>query len=201
MQRPDHQPEEIAIRDAITAAQPGAAEAFCRRHLEGLYEFIYYRVGRRQEQAEDLVQDTFLLAIERMDSFDGRSSLHTWLCGIAKNLLRSERRKRRPMAMADLLDQAEPEIDRILAEIESEPLPEALVEAEETRVLVGAALSSLPPDYRDALIARYVNGQSVPEFARASGRHIKAAESTLHRAKRSFGKVFSMLADRRGEGA
>lgn len=201
MQRPDQMPEEIAIRDAITAAEPGAAESFCRRHLEGVYEFIYYRVGRRQQQAEDLVQDTFLLAIERMASFDGHASLHTWLCGIAKNLLRSERRKRRPMPMADLLEESDPEIDRILAEIEREPLPEILVEAKETRALVGAALSSLPPDYREALIARYVKGQSMPDYARESGRNIKAVESTLHRAKRSFGKVFTLLADRRGEEA
>ena len=199
MQRPTTHAADLAVRDAISSAEPGAAEAFCRRHLESLYEFIYYRVGRQQDQAEDLVQDTFLLAIERMPSFDGRASLHTWLCGIAKNLLRSERRRRRPTPMADLLAESDPEIDRILAEIEREPLPEVLVEAEETRVLVGAALSSLPPEYREALIARYVNDQSVPDYARASGRHIKAAESTLHRAKQSFGKIFSRLAERRGE--
>ena len=193
--------DDLAQRDAILAGHQGAAEAFCRRHIDALFEFVHYRVGGRRDQAEDVVQDTFLVAIDRMSSFDGRSSLHTWLCGIAKNHLRSERRKRKSMPLSDLLESADPEIDRILAEIEREPLPEALVEAAETRELVGAALSSLPPDYREALVSRYVDGQSVPDFARANGRHIKAAESTLHRAKLSFGKIFALLAERRGGGS
>ena len=189
---------DLSQRDAIVAGRRGSAEAFCRRHLDALYEFVHYRVGGRREQAEDLVQDTFLTAIERMDSYDGRASLHTWLCGIAKNKLRAQRRRLRAVPMADLLEEADPEIDRILAEIERTPLPEAVVEAQETRDLVGAALSSLPPDYREALVARYVEDLSVPEFARQQGRHVKAAESTLYRAKQSFSRVFTLLAERRG---
>lgn len=193
--------DDLAIRDAIVAGEPGAAEAFCRRHLEALYEFVHYRVRGQRDQAEDVVQETFLVAIDRMASFDGKARLHTWLCGIAKNHLRAERRKRKAVPISDLLDEADSEIDRILADVEREPLPEAAIEAQETRDLVGAALSSLPLDYREALISRYVDGQSVPDFARSKGRNVKAAESTLHRAKSSFGKVLSMLASKRGEEA
>jgi RNA polymerase sigma-70 factor (ECF subfamily) len=148
--------------------------------------------------AEDLVQDTFLTALERLNAFDGRSNLHTWLCGIAKNKIRAHRRRLRPARIEDLLEEADPEIEAILLSIEREPLPEGVLEREETRELVGATLSSLPPDYREALVQKYVEELSTAEIAARSGRGEKAAESTLHRARLAFGRVFTLLAKKRG---
>lgn len=189
---------ELALRDAILAGNREAAEGFFRRHLGALYEFVHYRVGGNRPTAEDLVQDTFLTALERLSAFDGRSSLHTWLCGIAKNKIRTWRRQRRPLAMEDVLAEADPEIEAILMAIDSEPLPDEVLAREETRELVGATLSSLPPDYREALVQKYVEDLSTPEMAARSGKHVKAAESTLHRARLAFGRVFTLLVKKRG---
>ena len=130
--------------------------------------------------------------------FDGRSTLHTWLCGIAKNKIRSERRKRRPTPLADVLDEADADIHAILAQVSEEPLPEWVLERQETADLVGATLSSLPPDYRRALVEKYVEGITVAEMARRSGKGEKAQESTLHRARLAFARVFELLSKRRG---
>ena len=62
--------------------------------------------------------------------------------------------------------------------------------------MVGATLSSLPESYRRALTDRYIHDLSVPESARAQGKGVKAAESTLHRAKRAFAEVFGLVAVR-----
>ncbi len=189
---------DLNVRDRILAGDRDAAEALFTRHLDSLFEFVFYRVGRDRALAEDLVQDTLLVAVDKLTSFDGRSSLHTWLCGIAKNKIRARRRKRTAIPLEDLLADADAEIDAILAQIEREPLPEAVLEARETAELVGATLSSLPPDYRRALIAKYVDGRTVPEMARAAGQQVKAAESRLHRARTAFTRVFTLLAKRRG---
>lgn len=189
---------ELALRDAILSGDREAAEGFFRRHLGALYEFVHHRVGGNRPTAEDLVQDTFLTALERLSAFDGRSSLHTWLCGIAKNKIRTWRRQRRPMAMEDVLAEADPEIEAILMAIDSEPLPHEVLAREETKELVGATLSSLPPDYREALVQKYVEDLSTPEMAARSGKHVKAAESTLHRARLAFGRVFTLLVKKRG---
>ena len=189
---------DVRVRDRILGGDEGAADELFRRHLDTLYEFVFYRVGRDRTAAEDVVQDTLLVAFEKLADFDGRSSLHTWLCGIAKNKIRARRRKRSPVGMDDLLAQADPEIESLLARIETEPLPDAALEAQETRELVGATLSSLPPDYRRALIEKYVEGRSAPEMARAEGRGVKAVESTLHRARCAFARVFELLLKRRG---
>ncbi len=195
--RPDASPDFLLSR-RILAGDEQAAEAFFREHLDALYEFVHYRVGADRERAEDVVQDTLLVALERLSAFDGRSSLHTWLCGIAKNKIRSARRARRTLSMEDLLAQADPEIDAILAEVEREPLPDWVLERQETQDLVGATLSSLSPEHRRALVDKYVEGRSAAETAAREGKSTKAVESTLHRARLAFARVFELLARRRG---
>ena len=170
--------EELTIRNRILEGDEAAAEAFFRHHLDALYEFVHYRVGGDRALAEDLVQDTMLVALERLKAFDGRSTLHTWLCGIAKNKIRSTRRKRRPVLVEDLLEETDSEIDAILASIDREPLPEWVLEQQETQELVGATLASLPPDYREVLIHKYIEELSVGEIAARRGKGTKAAEST-----------------------
>lgn len=190
--------DDLAIRDRILQGDRSIAEELFKRSADALYEFVYYRIGRDRAAAEDIVQDTLLVAYDKLADFDGRSSLYTWLCGIAKNKVRSGRRKLRPVRMDDLLEDADPEIDAILSAVESEPLPDAVIEARETRELVGATLSSLPPEYREALLDKYVEGRAVPEMAQAGGYGVKAMESRLHRARKAFSRVFQLLAKRRG---
>jgi RNA polymerase sigma-70 factor (ECF subfamily) len=189
---------DLSLRDAILAGDRLAAEGFFRRHLGALYEFVHYRVGGNRALAEDLVQDTFLTALERLQAFDGRSNLHGWLCGIARNKIRAHRRRARPALMEDVLAEADPEIEAILLAVDTEPLPEHVLEREETRELVGATLSSLPPDYRESLVQKYVEELSTAEIAARAGKQEKAAESTLHRARLAFARVFTLLARKRG---
>ena len=84
--------DDLRLRELILDGDGDAAETFFRRHLDALYEFVHYRVGGNRVVAEDVVQDTMLVALERLAAFDGGSSLHTWLCGIAKNKIRAQRR-------------------------------------------------------------------------------------------------------------
>lgn len=189
---------DLALRDRILDGDRQAAEAFFRDHFDSLYEFVHYRVGRDRPLAEDIVQETFLVALDKLRGFDGRSTLHTWLCGIAKNKIRSQRRKRRPLSLEDALDSADSEIDDILSRVQSEPLPEWVLEKQETQELVGATLSSLPPNYRRALVDKYIEGLSVTQMAAESGKGAKATESMLHRARLAFGQVFEVLSKKRG---
>jgi RNA polymerase sigma-70 factor (ECF subfamily) len=192
-----HSPD-LAVRDRILSGDREAATALFREHVDSLYEFTHYRVGGDKAAAEDIVQDTFVVALEKLSGFDGRSSLHTWLCGIAKNKIRNHRRKRRAVSLPDLLDGADSEIFDILADVEKSPLPDWVLEAKETRAMVGATLSSLPPHYRQALLDKYVNGLSVNEMADQGGKSPKATESMLTRARVAFSRVFQLLDGRAG---
>ncbi|MFT7540487.1 MAG: RNA polymerase sigma-70 factor (ECF subfamily) [Gammaproteobacteria bacterium] len=189
---------EQRLRDLVALGDEAAAEEFVHLHLDDLYEFVHYRVGGDRGLAEDVVQDTFIVALERMGGFEGNSSLHTWLCGIARNKLRTHRRKRRPLPLEDVLLEADADIDRILSDIEHSPLPDWALERQETQDLVGATLSSLTQEYRAALVGKYMDGTSVRAIAEHLGKGEKAAESTLQRARVAFSKVFTMLSAKRG---
>ncbi len=190
--------DDFELRNRILKGDRAAAESLFERSIDAVYEFVHYRVGGDRGIAEAIVQDTLLVACDRLADFQGRSSIHTWLCGIAKNKIRQLRKKKQPIALDDLLDQVDPEIDLILLGIETEEIPDAVLERRETRELVGAALSSLPPGYRDALVQKYVDELPVAEIARRHGKSEKAAESILTRARVAFVKVFELLARRRG---
>lgn len=190
--------DDLDLRERTLRGDRAAAETLFERHMESLYEFVHYRVGGDRQLAENVVQETLLVAFQKLGDFEGRSSLHTWLCGIAKNKIRALRRERKPLRIDDLLQQVDPEIDAILLQIETEELPSAAIEARETRDLVGATLSSLPPEYRRALVDKYVEELSVAEIAAKSQKGAKATESMLHRARVAFVRVFELLAKRRG---
>ncbi len=170
-----------------------AATALFRDHVDALYEFVHYRLGGDRSAAEDVVQDTFLVAFGRLSSFNGDSTLHTWLCGIAKNKIREQRRRRRAVSLPDLLEGADPSIFEILADVDRTPLPDWVLERKETAALVGATLSSLPPAYRQALLDKYVEGLSVNDMAGRRGKSSKATESLLTRSRVAFARVFQLL--------
>lgn len=188
--------EDRALVRDLRAGRAGATDELCARHADAVFEFCLYRAGRRRDLAEDLAQETLLVALARIADFDGRSSLRTWLLGIAKNKVRESLRARRARALGDILVATDDQVLEALARIESEPLPPAALEREETRAFVGATLASLPEAYREALTERYIEGRSVPETARTQGRGVKAAESTLHRARRAFRDTFTALIGR-----
>ncbi len=194
-------PTDAALADSLRTGDAGATDALVALHADAVFEFVLYRVGHKHDVAEDLAQETLLTALDKITAFDGRSSLRTWLFGIAKNKVRESLRARRARALSDVVVDADDEILATLGRIEEEPLPEDVLERAETRAFVGATLSSLSEAHRNALTEHYVEGRSVPETARRQGRSVKAAESTLHRAKRAFREVFTILYEQAGLGA
>ena len=127
-----------------------------------------------------------MTALARIASFEGRSSLRTWLLGIAKykahEWLRARGRLRLP---ADAL--------AALGEIATRDLPGELAAADATARLVAATLAELPPHYRRALVEKYVRGRTLAEMARTQGQSFKAVESLVQRARGAFADGFTAL--------
>jgi RNA polymerase sigma factor (sigma-70 family) len=74
--------------------------------------------------------------------------------------------------------------------VDSEPFNEELLRREETRDLVNATMSQLPPHYREALEGKYLNGKSVRDLADSWQVSEKAVESQLTRARKAFRATF-----------
>jgi RNA polymerase sigma-70 factor (ECF subfamily) len=178
----------------VAAARAGDEDAFAelvesyRRELQ----VHCYRMLGSLEDSEDLVQETFLRAWRKRESFQGRSTFRAWLYGIATNacLDALERRPRTVAAQPGAQPVAEvpwlqPYPDRLLEEVPSgDAEPETELVARETIELAFiAAIQLLPPRQRAVLIARDVLGWSAAESAALLDISVPAANSALQRAR------------------
>ena len=178
--------EQIENRLLASRAAAGSETALATlydRYADSLFAFIYHRLHGNRADAEDLFQDTWLAALRSLRSYRGQTPMLFWLCGIARHKIADHFPRR-----VRVLGAGNPAIsgDRLSALVDQAPLPEELVASTETRAVVVKALGLLPREYRAALLARYVNGQSVGEIADDLGRSYKAAESLLSRARGSL---------------
>jgi RNA polymerase sigma-70 factor (TIGR02960 family) len=155
------------------------------RHRRELHLHCYRMLGSFEE-SEDLVQETFLRAWRRRETFEGRSSLRAWLYKIATNacLDALDKRPRAPLAAGEVL-WLQPYPDALLDElVADEPDPEALTVSKETIELAFlVAIQRLAPVQRAVLILRDVLGYSARETATLLETSVPAVNSALQRAR------------------
>lgn len=169
---------ERALLSAVARGDEAAVDRLYRLHGEAVMRFVYRRVEESFEDAQEITIDTFVSALNLASGFDPRSSVITWLCGIAKLRIvdfyrKKDRGKRIPASMIEGLDELqagnaslEQTLDRI-----------------EARRVVDAMLEGLSEDEREAILLRYVEGLSVREASLLMKRSERGVESLLTRAK------------------
>jgi RNA polymerase sigma-70 factor (ECF subfamily) len=131
--------------------------------------------------AEELVQKTVFDAVRGCESYDPlKGSPEEWISGIARNNIRIETRKRasRPTVNG--------EISSYLEAIDTKPLPNEILEREETSVIVRSALNRLESKEQAVLRAKYIEGLPAYEIARQMSITEKAVHNLLYRARISL---------------
>jgi RNA polymerase sigma-70 factor (ECF subfamily) len=175
----------------VEAAMAGDEAAFATlvdRHRRELHVHCYRMLGSFEE-AEDLVQETFLRAWRNRESFEGGPLFRAWLYRIATNasLDAIKRRSRRVASLGSFAEVPwlQPYPDRLLDEIApSDAEPDAVVVARETIELTFmAVIQLLPPQQRAVLILRDVLEWSAAEAAALLDTSVAAANSALQRAR------------------
>jgi RNA polymerase sigma-70 factor (ECF subfamily) len=181
---------------ALRERRPEAVDTWFRRYADPVYTFAFYRVGRDAATAEDVVQDVFLTALRKLDSFDPeRGAMLTWLQYIARTCLHEIYRKRRRYdTHAEFWDGFDRRLAAALSRLGAAPLPDEVLEREETAELVRAALSNLPEHYQEALRDRYHEERPLREIAASRGMTEGAVKSLLHRARLAFRAALEELA-------
>ena len=158
-----------------------AFEALATRHRRELQLHCYRMLGSLEE-SEDMVQETFLRAWRRRETYAGRSSVRAWLYRIATNACLDTlgRRPRRPQGGE--VPWLQPYPDELLAAPEAEP--EAVVVAKETVELAFmVAIQHLPPKTRAVLILRDVLDWPAKDTAALLETSVAAVNSALQRAR------------------
>jgi RNA polymerase sigma-70 factor (ECF subfamily) len=167
---------ERTFRDAVRAGDAEAWRRWYDAHFDRLAAYVRWRCAGLCDLADDVLQETWLVAVRRVGNFDpARGTFFDWLCGIASNAARTAVRTRgrqkvryRSLVPADDRSATEP--------------ADATDRAERTAV----ALSALPDHYEAVLRAKYLDCRSVNEIAAARGDSPKAVESLLSRARQAF---------------
>lgn len=159
----------------VAQARAGRIEAFeslYRRHHMRIYA-VCLRLGRDREQAEDSLQDAFILAWEKLGEFRGDAAFGSWLYRIAINAslarLRSQGRRDRHLQPVD-----DPDWERI-GETDSDPGLALDLEA---------AVATLPEGARTVLVLHDVEGYAHAEIAELTGIAPGTSKAQLHRARR-----------------
>lgn len=180
---PELDPEADRVRALVELARDGDAEAFGQlydHYVAGVFRFIYYRVGSRQ-MAEDLTSETFVRGLKAIQRFTWQGKdFGAWLTTIARNLI------------ADHFKSS-----RSRLEIVSDDIPEGRTSSRSTEddvlshisnELLFDAVNSLPPEQRDCILMRFIQGMSIAETAAALKRSEGAIKQLQLRAVRSLAK-------------
>ncbi|MFC8510726.1 sigma-70 family RNA polymerase sigma factor [Streptomyces sp. NPDC057411] len=170
-----------------------------------------YRMLGSAFEAEDAVQDTMVRAWRAFDSFEGRSSLRSWLYRIATNVcldsLNAGNRRARPMDLTDPTPVAQARLNERPEITWLEPVPdgrvlpsvadpaETAVSRETVRLAFVAALQHLPPKQRAVLILREVLAWKASEVAELLGTTVASVNSALQRARATLSEQAPAASD------
>lgn len=169
--------------ELIAAAKRGdrdAVEALLARYEDRIYRFGVRMCGD-EESARDVLQETMLAAFRNLPGFRGEASLSTWLYQIARSFCIKARRGARPSAPVD-------------ASIPDRgPAPDMQAHAREIGAALTTAIATLPPEQREVIVLRDVEGLSAEEAANVIGIEIGALKSRLHRARMALRSELSSV--------
>ena len=168
------------------AARAGQQDAFAEivERYSGTIYNLALRLMNDAQEAEDVLQETFISAFRALERFEGRSRLSTWLYRIAYNAALMRLRKRR-VSTVSLDEPREMEDGELLPRqlVDWTTLPDDLLLSKEFRGMLDTALASLPESLRSVFVLRDVEGLSTAETAEALGLTETNAKVRLHRAR------------------
>jgi RNA polymerase sigma-70 factor (ECF subfamily) len=174
------------VEFSLEALKSGDRAEFARL-VETYYELIYrlaYKMLNDPQEAEDILQETFLKAYRYIDGFDGRSSLSTWLYRIATNeaLMSLRRKKLDTVSMDETLDTMEGEVEPVQI-VDWCCLPEAELMSAEAQARLNQATEKLPATLRVVFVLRDIQGLSTREVAEVLNLSETAVKTRLSRAR------------------
>lgn len=175
--------QEAAIVRKVLGGDANAFETLVLEYEKNVYN-IALRMTGNSEDAADMTQEAFIKAYNSLQSFRGDSKFSVWLYRIVSNVcldfLRSK--NRRPTVSLSVEDDDGEDAQLDVAD-ESQS-PELLLDRKLTRDSVRRGLDSLPPDYRQILLLREIQGLSYDEIAQALSLEVGTVKSRIFRARK-----------------
>ena len=186
----------------VSKAQGGDASAF--NELVSKYERKVFRLAKNitnnQEDAEDVLQETFLKAYSHIGGFQGNSKFYTWLVRIALNEALMKLRKRKSdktVSLDEGVDTGEEVMVREVAVWDDNP--EQRYSQEEIRAILQEAVEGLRPAFRTVFVLRDIEELSTEETANMLDLSVPAVKSRLLRARLQLREKLTRFFKRKGD--
>ena len=179
----NEQHPDVALVERVRAGDISAYDTLVRKYERQVFR-IAQHITQNREDAEDVMQDAFLKAYEKLDQFQGNSKFYTWLVRIAVNESLMRLRKRRTGKMVSIdedLETDEGTVPRDLADWA--PDPEQNYSETELGRILEKTIKGLPPGFKVVFELRDVQGLSTEDTAEALGLSVPAVKSRLLRAR------------------
>lgn len=179
----DEQHPDVALVARVRGGDIAAYDELVRKYERQIFR-ISQHITQNREDAEDVMQDAFLKAYQKLDQFQGNSKFYTWLVRIAVNESLMRLRKRRTGKMVSIDEDLETEdgsVPRDLADWA--PDPEQNYTQTELGKILEKAIKGLPPGFKVVFELRDVQGLSTEDTAEALGLSVPAVKSRLLRAR------------------
>jgi RNA polymerase sigma-70 factor (ECF subfamily) len=193
--------EELELVNRSREGDAGAFSTLLSRY-EGKIFRLAMNITQNREDAEDVLQESFLKAYEHLDQFQGNSKFYTWIVRIAVNQALMKLRKRRTDRSVSLDEQIDTGEDTVVREIASwDPDPEQQFSQDELHTILTEAVEQLAPIYRTVFILRDVDGLSTEETAQALDLSVPAVKSRLLRARLQLREKLTRFFKRKGDNA
>ncbi|MDP2480469.1 MAG: sigma-70 family RNA polymerase sigma factor [Candidatus Palauibacterales bacterium] len=166
--------------------QERAAHELVSRYQRPVFSFIF-RMVRDRELAEDLAQDTFVRAFDRLAQYDPGYKFSSWLFKVGHNLTVDHIRRRELDTVSihgapDAVTSDQQEATSVTLESEFER-PDELLEARELGASIEEAIERLRPEYRTAILLRHVEGYSYDEISEVMEIPLGTVKTYIHRAR------------------
>jgi RNA polymerase sigma factor (sigma-70 family) len=162
----------------VGPSDPDRFAAVVLPHLDAAFSLARY-LTRNDQDAEDVVQDAFLRALEHFEGFrgDAGSSARAWLLAIVRNVAFSLRRRARVVGTAEEFD------ERLHSGAIADENPEAALAARSAGERLAFALDRLPAEFREVIVLREVEGLSYKEIGAVTEVPVGTVMSRLSRAR------------------
>jgi RNA polymerase sigma-70 factor, ECF subfamily len=178
-----------AIRRAVLSGDKDAYRVLVARYSQVVFR-VAYRITGNETDAEEVVQETFVRGYQRLGSFEGRSSMATWIYRIAANCALDIVGRRKPVT--GIGEENDPE-KREVQLADSKAGPDRLLLSREIEAAHQAAMQALTPVERTAFALRHMEDRSTEEIAAALNIAPNAAKQAVFRAVRKLRQQLAPL--------
>jgi RNA polymerase sigma-70 factor, ECF subfamily len=201
-----NQAEIVGITDAVAvqrtlAGDRDAYRVLVDRHSRNIYKLAYRMTGNRHD-AEEVVQEAFLRGYQKLKQFAGNSNFGTWVYRIAANyaidMLRQRKTDEARRAAPAKENHEGLEVDLLSRVTDPGPNPERLAGSTELAARMNAALNTLSPAERTAIVMRHWDGCAIEEIADVLKSSGNATKNTVFRAVAKLRKALVPFVESRG---